>query len=99
MDRRLCFCFFLASCELLWPGSLLADSSDAVDAGQMRVLIEQNRRLQEEINSQEHTIEQLRTRMDAIDQSGTKNQEELRTLQDQVAANPAPADAKPADAP
>ena len=97
MRRCRYFCIILALCELHWQGSLLADGSAPVDAEQVRMLIEQNRRLQDEVSSQGRTIDQLRTRMDSIDQSGAKNQQELQTLQDQVNANPAAAEVKPAD--
>lgn len=84
---------------LLWPAAAWAQGADAIDPAEIRQLIEQNRRLQAEVASQQRTIEDLRSRVNAIEQASTNNQRELQNLEDQAAPVPASEPPPVADSP
>ena len=55
-----------------------------VDAAQVRELMDENRRLQAQVAAEAKTIEALQKRVEAIDATGTKNQQELESLRGQI---------------
>ncbi len=60
-------------------------AGDAVSAEDLRQLIEQNRRLQEQVTAQQRQLDELRARLDQIATTGQRQERVLDELRDQVA--------------
>ena len=71
---------------LLIGGPSIAHAQ-AVDAAEVRQLIEENHRLQAQVAEEAKTIEALRQRVEAIDQTGVKNREDLASLRSQISGD------------
>jgi hypothetical protein len=74
---------------------LHAQGAAAVDPRQIQQLIEQNQSLQQQINAQEKTIDELRAKISAVDSSSAEQGQELQSLRTQLGES-APDDNKPA---
>lgn len=62
-----------------------AATGDAVSAEDVRQLVEQNRRLQEQVTAQQRQLDELRARLDAIATAGQRQERVLDDLRGQVA--------------
>lgn len=77
------------------PGALPGQETGSLDPQEVRQLIEQNRQLQAQIKAQQQTIEELKSKMTAIDQANVRNQDDLQSLRDRIDGGAGP-EAKPA---
>lgn len=78
-----------SSCRAVCTGialALLAGSLAAaeVSSTELREILEQNRRLQEQVRTQQRTIDELSSRLGAVVQTSERHERELRGLQDHV---------------
>jgi len=62
-----------------------AATGEAISAEDVRQLVEQNRRLQEQVTAQQRQLDELRARLDAIATAGQRQERVLDDLRDQVA--------------
>ena len=76
-----------AGCVLA-PGLALADGPAAVDPQQIREIIDQNRRLQEQVNAQQKVIDDLRSKMNDLGNSSQQQSQELQSLRAQIGVLP-----------
>lgn len=63
----------------------LAAAEEAASAADVRQLLEQNRRLQEQVTAQQRQLDELRARLDEITTAGQRQERVLDDLRDQVA--------------
>ena len=66
-------------------GPALFAAEGEVSAAELRALMDQNRRLQEQVQSQQQEIDELRGRLNELAGTGTRQARELDALRDRVA--------------
>lgn len=76
--------------NLLFGAALLSGQPAAPSAEEVRELIEQNRRLQEQVRSQQGQIDELRERMAELDKTGDRQAVQLSELREEVLSPAAP---------
>jgi uncharacterized coiled-coil protein SlyX len=74
----------VASASVIFALAALSCSAADIPAAQLQELIDQNRRLQEQVRAQQQTIESLNARMADLHQMAERNERGLRDLQDRV---------------
>ena len=83
--RRPDFAWFIGVSVLLTLMIAVGRAAD-VTAAQVQELLEQNRRLQEQVRSQQQTIEGLNAKMSEVLRASERHERELRGLSDRVEA-------------
>jgi uncharacterized coiled-coil protein SlyX len=86
--RRYFFAFGLLAFATL-QGSAIAD--DAIDPADLHQLIDQNRKLQEQVTSQQQVIDLLRQQVGALETDTRRDRAELDDLQQRMAGSPSAA--------
>ncbi|HVW21281.1 MAG TPA: hypothetical protein VHC86_08695 [Opitutaceae bacterium] len=86
--RQLLWPLLGAGC-LLAPRPLPAQPASAADP-QIQALIEQNRRLLDQLQAQQKTIDALSARLAQVDQANARQQDQLDALSRRLGAEPAP---------
>jgi len=79
---------------VLGTGRVHAQAAGAVDPQLIQQLIDQNKSLQQQLNAQQKTIDDLRARISAIDDSSAQQGQELQSMRTQL-GDTAPAESKP----
>ena len=74
---------------LLAPAFASAQGADAIDPQQIRQIIEQNRLLQQQVNAQQKTIEDLRAKINEVGASSAQQEQELQGMRAQMGVAPA----------